>query len=1053
VTQYTDPVHTAGPITHHFTTDWFGNTLTADADCCQKLTAAYTATTQYAYPDSVTRGISPTLQTRYTWNANTGQLATVTDENTQGTTYSYDLMKRLKSVQGPLNQQTAYTYVDSLTPPSTITAGTALQSGATNNQVTYMDGLGRAIEGRTEDAANTVYSIVDTQYDPVGRVYQVSNPYTSTPYWTQTRYDALGRTTYVIPPDGSANSNNTNYSYSGSKVTVTDPTGKQKLQQSDALGRLASVYEPDVTNNNSLTVQTSYTYDVGNRLTGVSQGSQTRAYVYDGLGRQTSVTTPETGNQAFQYQYNNYSLLTQRTDARGVVTTYGYDSLNRPYQVSYNVGSTGVPATATVTMSYGSNSSQNNNGRLITMSDGTGSESYAYDQLGRVTQLQKTVGGVAYTIGYGYNYASQLTSITYPSGRQITQTLDGIGRLTQIAGSLNSVNTTYASAFGYNPAAEVTGFNYGNGVAAAFTYDSNRLLLQSLAYSKGGTNLFSLSSYGYAQNGGNNGQITSITDAVDSGRSAAYTYDALGRLSTAVTQGSAGYAQWGLSWTYDRYGNRTAQTVTAGTAPPSSLSFDVTKNQINSTGYTYDKNGNLTVEPLSSNYNYTYDAENRLVAFASGGGSGIYAFDGHSLRVQKTTGGATTVYIFAGSSVIAEYASGAAPSAPTREYIYSGSLLAKEESGTEYYLRDHLSVRVMTDSNGNKIGEQGHFPFGESWYQNNTTTKWFFTSYERDSESGNDYATFRYYGNRQGRFLIPDPLGVGSVDPGTPQMWNAYAYVGNNPVGLIDPTGLCDKDCQLAHSDDAFFPDLGYLGTCFMEEMPMPCGFVWWLVQSGAAYPVSLGGAPCYQAQNGNVFCGWNEGDRVPFDPSMFNPSPGVSLRFVGDAANNGKKSCLSSGALTAYERAMLVASQFWASMLGRTVGFGLGASGSINPMTGIPVPSVNAGTGGGISNMLVTDTSGNSALVTTYTYIALNFANHGGAIQGGVMVLLGNQQLTPGWSGSLSGSISGGPGLGATMSADSNGTFTLNAGVGLGARASGGPSEMNFSNTKLICE
>ena len=565
VTQYTDPVHTAGPITHHFTTDWFGNTLTADADCCQKLTAAYSATTQYAYPDSVTRGISPTLQTQYTWNTNTGQLATVTDENTQGTTYSYDLMKRLTGVQGPLNQQTTYTYVDSLTPPSTITAGTALQSGAKKNQVTYVDGLGRAIEGRTEDAANTVYSIVDTQYDPVGRVYQVSNPYTSTAYWTQTRYDALGRTTYVIPPDGSASSNNTNYLYSGSKVTVTDPTGKQKLQQADALGRLASVYEPDVTNNNSLTVQTSYTYDVGNRLTGVSQGSQTRAYVYDGLGRQTSVTTPETGNQAFQYQYNNYGLLTQRTDARGVVTTYSYDSLNRPYQTSYNVGSTGVPATATVTLSYGSNSSQNNNGRLITMSDGTGSESYTYDQLGRVTQLQKTVGGVAYTIGYGYNYASKLTSITYPSGRQITQTLDGIGRLTQIAGSLNSVNTTYASAFGYNPAAEVTRFNYGNGVAVAFTYDSNRLLLQSLAYSEGGTNLFSLSSYGYTQNGGNNGQITSITDAVDSGRSAAYTYDALGRLSTAATQGSAGYAQWGLSWTYDRYGNRTAQTVTQET--------------------------------------------------------------------------------------------------------------------------------------------------------------------------------------------------------------------------------------------------------------------------------------------------------------------------------------------------------------------------------------------------------------------------------------------------------------------------------------------------------
>src|SRR5208337_3785316 len=137
-------------------------------------------------------------------------------------------------------------------------------------------------------------------------------------------------------------------------------------------------------------------------------------------------------------------------------------------------------------------------------------------------------------------------------------------------------------------------------------------------------------------------------DAMDNGRSASYTYDALNRLSTAVTAGSAGYPQWGLSWTYDRYGNRKAQTVTAGTAPPSSLSFDATRNQINSTGYTYDKNGNLTVEPLSSNYNYTYDAENRLVGFSSGSASGTYAFDGNSLRVQKTTGGAAAAYIFSG---------------------------------------------------------------------------------------------------------------------------------------------------------------------------------------------------------------------------------------------------------------------------------------------------------------------------------------------------------------------------------------------------------------------
>ena len=57
-----------------------------------------------------------------------------------------------------------------------------------------------------------------------------------------------------------------------------------------------------------------------------------------------------------------------------------------------------------------------------------------------------------------------------------------------------------------------------------------------------------------------------------------YTYDEIARLKTAVTTGSTAYPQWGLSWTYDRYGNRTAQTVTAGSAPMNSLSIKTVTN-------------------------------------------------------------------------------------------------------------------------------------------------------------------------------------------------------------------------------------------------------------------------------------------------------------------------------------------------------------------------------------------------------------------------------------------------------------------------------------------
>lgn len=58
------------------------------------------------------------------------------------------------------------------------------------------------------------------------------------------------------------------------------------------------------------------------------------------LGRAPSITLPETGQ--VQYLYNSFNQPTQRTDARGVITTYTYDTLNRPYQIIYNVGTTGL---------------------------------------------------------------------------------------------------------------------------------------------------------------------------------------------------------------------------------------------------------------------------------------------------------------------------------------------------------------------------------------------------------------------------------------------------------------------------------------------------------------------------------------------------------------------------------------------------------------------------------------------------------------------------------------------------------------------------------------
>jgi len=584
-----------------------------------------------------------------------------------------------------------------------------------------------------------------------------------------------------------------NYSLSAAAICDCSLTGNSYTTApsgSSLTGGLDAV--PQTSPNLTQPITSTYTYNVLNKLTNISNGymvttagvtypPQTRTYNYDSLGRPTSVSAPESG--ATTYTYFDFGGVQTRTDARGIVTTYGYDGLNRLATISYSDG------TPTVTDVYGTLSAGNNNGRLLSSTAGSGagavSHTYSYNNIGQITQDSQVIEGTTYNLSYSYNAAGELTSLTYPSGRVVQQAYDPIGRLQSIIDSANQ----YLTAPTYNAAGQALGFNYGNGVQAAFVYNDH-LQVSSIRYTKSAADLINLT-YGYTATQ-NDGQIATITDSMDSSKSMAYTYDAWGRLATAQA-GPSGNPTWTLSWTMDRFGNDTNQSAGPGAAVPThSLVIDPNTNHITGSGFSYDAAGNMTADGTGF-HTYTYDAENRAKTVDTSAAN--YKYDPNSLRVKKTVATTNTVYVFSGSIVIAEY-SGISSLTLSKEYVYSGSNLLATVAGSTvtYSHADHLSTRVETDTAGLATRTYGHFPYGENWYETGAPNKLKFTSYERDAESGLDYALMRLESSRLGRFMSPDPLG-GS--PGNPQSLNRYAYAINEPINHWDPLGLGDVVCSI----------------------------------------------------------------------------------------------------------------------------------------------------------------------------------------------------------------------------------------------------------------
>jgi len=146
-----------------------------------------------------------------------------------------------------------------------------------------------------------------------------------------------------------------------------------------------------------------------------------------------------------------------------------------------------------------------------------------------------------------------------------------------------------------------------------------------------------------------------------------------------------------------------------------------------------------------------------------------------------------TNYLYSGSNVIAELDAGGNTLARYTHSLGVDQPLSQFRSGSPtYFEADGLgSVTSLTDNSGAAAVTYAYDVFGNlSGSTGNLTNPFRYTGREFDSETGLYFYRARYYDSKGGRFTSEDPLRF-KLGP------NFYAYVANDPVGHIDPSGLC----------------------------------------------------------------------------------------------------------------------------------------------------------------------------------------------------------------------------------------------------------------------
>ena len=484
---------------------------------------------------------------------------------------------------------------------------------------------------------------------------------------------------------------------------------------------------------------------------------------YDALNRLISTEIPGLMKQEVVYSPNGHRIKQiDHIYQQGVVTglstvAWKYDAMGNPTSIveqdlkqtrhTYRDGrldTTTKPDGVILTHTY------DLLGRLKEQSSSDGSicTQYSYDLNGNMLSAYDKVNDIPLT--RTYDAYSNITSET--THTTLYYSYDELNRLTEIAFPDSTVN------YAYSPADLIAIDRQSK--MHTYEVDLAGRLIQENTFD--GTTTF------YSYN--DNHHLTSITSPV---YRQTFLYDAADNItSTTINNETTNYAYDGLyqliaenttAYTYDSLYNR----LTKDNRPyEHNTLHQVLSDHENI--YTYDRNGNrLTKNGIT----YTYDALNRLKS----AGEVSYSYDPLGRLQTRTSPSSQESYLY--------YKDNDLGTLDNMRILGKGTA-ALEQNGQLYsVIRDHRGSPSMILCDGYSVATYTYTAFGDTTHTGSVDSPWQYSAHRCDADTQLLHAPKRIYDPYIGRWLTPDPLGFADGP-------NLYAYVHNNPLIFIDPTGL-----------------------------------------------------------------------------------------------------------------------------------------------------------------------------------------------------------------------------------------------------------------------